>query len=272
MALNQKLLGKLADTLGVTRSRVYALIQQTAQTNHLPPHVASLKLAADSGVSYGRYASDDDLAALRAISHSSGVTVGPASPSTAKAARANATKVTAPKQTRDNSIFVVHGRDLKLRDDMYAFLRAIGLFPLEWDQAIKKARGGANPIVGDIIHDAMKKVQGVMVLLSPDESAKLKSKFVGTRDKRQRLNVLEGQPRPNVIFEAGLALGAHTQKTILVQVGEIREISDIAGRHMLHLTNDPSRRKALAHRLRDKLHFKVNLDGDTWLEVGNFER
>jgi predicted nucleotide-binding protein len=166
---------------------------------------------------------------------------------------------------------VVHGRDLKLRNDMYALLRAIGLFPLEWDEAIKKAKGGAN-LVGDVIYDAMKQVQGVMVLLSPDETAKLKGKFVGPRDKKQRLHVLEGQPRPNVIFEAGLALGAYSQKTILVQVGDIREISDIAGKHMLHLTNDPSRRKALAHRLRDKLKFKVNLDGDTWLEVGNFDR
>ncbi len=85
----------------------------------------------------------------------------------AKVTRAAVAKVAAPKQTRDNSIFVVHGRDLKLRNDMYALLRAIGLFPLEWDEAIKKAKGGANPIVGDVIYDAMKQVQGVMVLYRP---------------------------------------------------------------------------------------------------------
>lgn len=271
MAINQQLFQKLETKLGIGRSRLYARIQEIALAHHVSNHVAALKLAADLRISYSRYASEEDRAELRATNTGGSVVMAAPAPS-AKVTRAAVAKVAAPKQTRDNSIFVVHGRDLKLRNDMYALLRAIGLFPLEWDEAIKKAKGGANPIVGDVIYDAMKQVQGVMVLLSPDETAKLKGKFVGPRDKKQRLHVLEGQPRPNVIFEAGLALGAYSQKTILVQVGDIREISDIAGKHMLHLTNDPSRRKALAHRLRDKLKFKVNLDGDTWLEVGNFDR
>lgn len=155
---------------------------------------------------------------------------------------------------------------------MYAFLRAIGINPMEWNDAIKAAKGGANPIVGDVIHDAMKKVQGVMVLLSADEDARLKSKFATMQDKKKNLHKLDGQPRPNVIFEAGLALGAHSSKTILVQVGDVREISDIAGKHMAHLNDTAASRKALALRLQDKLKFKVNLTGDTWLTVGRFER
>ncbi len=111
-----------------------------------------------------------------------------------------------------------------------------------------------------------------MVLLSPDEEAKLKGRFASAKDKKIGLATLDGQPRPNVIFEAGLALGAHSDKTILVQVGDIRDISDIAGKHMAHLTNKPASRKALAMRLKSKLKFKVNTDGDAWLEVGNFDR
>jgi predicted nucleotide-binding protein len=118
----------------------------------------------------------------------------------------------------------------------------------------------------------MKSVQGVMVLFSPDEDAKLKSKFVRDGDKRKNLHVLDSQPRPNVIFEAGLALGAHSEKTILVQVGDIRDISDIAGKHLVHLSNSTTSRKALALRLQDKLKFKVNLNGDAWLEAGDFDR
>jgi hypothetical protein len=34
------------------------------------------------------------------------------------------------------SVFVVHGRNLKARDEMYAFLIGIGLSPMTWDDAI----------------------------------------------------------------------------------------------------------------------------------------
>jgi hypothetical protein len=57
-----------------------------------------------------------------------------------------------PKPARNNSIFVVHGRDAKLTTDMYLFLRTIDLNPIEWNDAIKGAKGGANPIVGDVIN------------------------------------------------------------------------------------------------------------------------
>jgi hypothetical protein len=39
---------------------------------------------------------------------------------------------------------------------------------------------------------------------------------------------------------------------------------------MVHLTDKPANRKALAMRLRTKL--KVDTDGDQWLEVGKFSR
>lgn len=270
MAIDQELLEKIRKKLGIGRARAYQRIQQIALTNHFSNHVASLQLAAESGISYGKYASAEDRAELRGSSGAHAPVNVAASPSRQPSAKGKAQSK--PKPTRDNSIFVVHGRDKQLTDDMYSFLHAIGLNPMEWDHAIKKATGGANPIVGNIISDAMKKAQGVLVLLSPDELAQLKSVFVTKKDKKQRLHLLQGQPRPNVIFEAGLALGAHSDKTILVQVGDIREISDIAGKHLVHLTGSTASRKALAARLRDKLKFKVDLDGNLWLTVGNFDR
>lgn len=154
---------------------------------------------------------------------------------------------------------------------MFAFLRSIGLNPLEWSQAIKGARG-ANPHVDEIIHDAMDKVQGVLVMLSPDEDARLRLKFCSPSDKKKGLGKLDGQARPNVIFEAGLALGAHSKKTLLVQVGDVRDISDIAGKHLVYLSNEATSRKELAQRLKTKLKFNVDTSGDQWLKVGDFER
>jgi predicted nucleotide-binding protein len=269
MALNQDLFSRLKAKLDLSRSGLYAALQRIQRESHVSLHVASLMLASENGVGINRYATDEDRAEMRSAGRITAPTI--AAPATASAARKQPARAKAPKKTRDNSIFVVHGRDLQLRDDMYAFLRALGLNPIEWNHAIAAAKGGANPIVGTVIDNAMKKAQGIMVLLSPDEDAKLKSKFVGQRDRRHHLHNLEGQPRPNVIFEAGLALGAHSDKTILVQVGEIREISDIAGKHMVHVSNNPMTRQTLAERLRTKLKFKIDPHG-SWLTVGNLER
>lgn len=259
---------RLEKKLGIGTRAIYKRIARIAQREYVSPRAAAFLLAGQIGVGYSQWATAADRAEMRG--HSAAASAEhreePSRPAAIKA------EAKMPTPTRNNSIFVVHGRDARLTDDMYAFLRAIGINPVEWNEAIKGAKGGANPIVGDVINQAMKKAQAILVLLSPDEEAKLKPQFVGTKDRKHGLHKLDSQPRPNVIFEAGLALGAHSDKTILVQVGDIREISDIAGKHMVHLTNKVANRKALATRLRDKLKFKVNMDGDQWLEVGDFDR
>jgi len=67
-----------------------------------------------------------------------------------------------------------------------------------------------------------------------------------------------------------LALGAHPEKTLLVQVGKIRSFSDIAGKHLIRLTNDGSKRNDLASRL-ERIGCVVNKAGDDWMTEGNFE-
>jgi hypothetical protein len=60
-------------------------------------------------------------------------------------------------------------------------------------------------------------------------------------------------------------IGAHPDKTLLVQVGDTRDISDIAGKHILHLSDNANSRKELAQRLATKLKFKVDTTGTSWL-------
>lgn len=189
-----------------------------------------------------------------------------ASPPIALAATKPAGKPTV-KLTKNNTIFVVHGRDHQLNEDMFIFLRALGLNAVEFSQAITET-AGANPNITKIVKGALKRAQGVLVMFSPDEEARLKTKFRTGRDNPK----LEGQSRLNVIFEAGIALGAHPEKTLLVEIGNVRNISDIAGMHIPRLTNDATSRKDLAERLRKKLKLKVDTTGDYWLKVGNFSR
>src|SRR5262249_38094958 len=107
-----------------------------------------------------------------------------------------------------------------------------------------------------------------VVLFSPDELAQLKEQFWSSDDKHGDGN-LAGQARPNVLFEAGLALGAHPEKTVIVQVGKVRPFSDIAGKHLVRLSEERGRND-LANRLK-RLGCPVNMTGDDWMNAGYFE-
>jgi predicted nucleotide-binding protein len=265
--INPDLLVGLQKKLGVRPARVYVLIQQVAAKHRVPRHLAALILAGDNGISFQKYATKDDLAELRG--HGNSPHPGTSSPPVPLRSGARRAKAKVAPRPKDNTVFVVHGRDEALRKSMFAFLRALGLKPMEWGDALAAAKG-ANPQIENIIDSAMSKVQAVVVLFSPDEEARLKESLCGSGEKRTE-GKLAGQPRPNVLFEAGLALGRHPEKTLLVQVGKVRGFSDIAGRHLARLNNDAPRRNDVANRL-EKIGCLINRRGDDWMAEGDFAR
>jgi hypothetical protein len=131
---------------------------------------------------------------------------------------------------------------------MFGFLRSIGLDPIEWTQAITASSGG-TPYIGEIISRALETAQSVVVLLTGDDLAYLLTSFRKPDDPPSEPE-LTPQARPNVLFEAGLALGLFPQRTILVQLGPLRPLSDLAGRHLVVMDNSIRRRSELAQRLR----------------------
>jgi predicted nucleotide-binding protein len=264
-----KLMQRLEAALNLSKRRVQSIIQESARVNRVTRDIAAFIVAGDNGVSYDRFASPEQMAILRGVPVHTPVSAPLAS--AAPSAPPRVSRVTAKtrsiKTTKNNSVFVVHGRDAQLNEDIFSFLRALNLNPLEWSQAVKATRG-ANPNVTDVVKNALKSAQGIVVMFSPDEEARLKRKFRGDRDSSE----LEGQARLNVIFEAGIALGAHEEKTLLIEVGYVRKISDIAGMHIPRLTDSAPSRKEFAERLRDKLGLKVDMSGTSWLSVGKFNR
>jgi predicted nucleotide-binding protein len=159
-------------------------------------------------------------------------------------------KATAPAPD-PTFVWVVHGRNLKARDGMFAFLRALDLRPLEWDQAVGLTGKGA-PYVGEVLDRAFESAAVVVVLMTPDEIAYLRSEYAAHEQDPDTQPA--PQARPNVLFEAGMALGRHPDRTIIVEMGSVRPFSDIAGRHLVRLDGSPASRKALAQR-------RVNLPG-----------
>lgn len=267
--INQDLIERLAVKLGVANRAVYARIEKVVAETMLERDLAALVLARRHGINIHRYSTPLQREEIR------GGNANPANNDRAPVSvadfaprRAPSRKTKLTKKVKGNSVFVVHGRDEVLRKSMFAFLRALGLKPMEWAHAVEAARG-TNPYVGQILDSAMERVQAVVVLFSPDELAQLKDHFCG-RDEKKTEGKLQGQPRPNVLFEAGLALGAHSDKTLLVQVGKVRSFSDIAGKHLVRLSDDVPRRNDLANRLQ-KIGCAVNRTGDDWMTEGKFE-
>ena len=165
-------------------------------------------------------------------------------------------------------VFVVHGRNEKAREALFTFLHSVGLDPLEWPEAVKST-GQPTPYVGEILNAAFSQAHAVIVLLTPDDEACLKQQFRSESDPRHEVEPT-GQARPNVLFEAGMAMGRDSNRTILVELGAVRPFSDIGGRHVLRLDNTSQQRQQLAQRL-ETAGCPVDLDGVEWHTAGDFD-
>lgn len=164
------------------------------------------------------------------------------------------------------SVFVVHGRNDGLRRSMFEFLRSIDLMPMEWSAAVRLTGEGA-PYIGQVLDAALGHAAAIVVLMTPDEVAYLQPEYAnGDSDPETEP---APQARPNVLFEAGMALGRDPRRTILVEVGEVRPFSDVAGRHAIRLSNDVDRRQDLAQRLQTA-GCEVSLTGTDWHTTGDF--
>jgi len=174
-------------------------------------------------------------------------------------------KVEATSLDRRN-VFVIHGRDKRLRDGMFAFLRSLGLIPMEWAHAVELT-GKGTPYVGEILDAAFTNAQAVVVLFSPDDLAQLRPDLCGDKEPEHEVNPTP-QARPNVLFEAGMAMAKNPDRTILVEIGALRPFSDVGGRHTVRMDNSTQRRNDLAARLR-KAGCPVNVDGSDWHTAGD---
>ena len=165
-------------------------------------------------------------------------------------------------------VFVVHGRNNTARDALFEFLRSIDLHPLEWAEAVE-ATGKASPYIGEILDLAFSRAHAVLVLFTPDDEARLRMSFQDVEDPPHETQ-LTGQARPNVLFEAGMAMAHNQDRTIMVELGTLRPFSDIGGRHVIRLDNSSQRRQELAQRLRTA-GCPVKLEGTDWHTKGDFE-
>ena len=152
--INQQLLGAIMDKTDLSRAQAYARIKQKASSELLPRHLAAIRVAADAGVTINKYASDEELAQLRnAGSPKPAPPRGGSSPAFAPTSGRSHKATTRRSARAPNSVFVVHGRDAEARSSIFAFLRAVGVKPIEWTSAIEMTKK-ASPYIGEILDSA----------------------------------------------------------------------------------------------------------------------
>ena len=149
----------------------------------------------------------------------------------------------------NKSVFVVYGRNKHVMREMFAFLKMLSLSPIPWEEAVLSTSRSAS-YIGETLYGLLQQAQAVVVLLTGDDEAQLRSEFFINGDSAND-RALFPQPRPNVLFEAGMAF-SHSwlaPRTILVEAGKVRICHALEGRHRIKLSNKFEDRWALIRSL-----------------------
>jgi predicted nucleotide-binding protein len=163
-------------------------------------------------------------------------------------------------------VMVVHGRDSGARDDLFELLKALGLKPIGWTEAVT-ATGVASPYNAEAVNAAFGIAQAAVVLFTPDERVRLRRDLRDSSDSDEA--EWRWQPRPNVFYEGGIAFSSHPQQTVIVEHGRPTVPSDLAGRNAVR-TDNADWRRDLGERLRSA-GCPVQMNGTEWLAAGDFE-
>ena len=173
----------------------------------------------------------------------------------------------APARVNSKAVMVVYGRDGDARRAMFDFLRALRLEPQEWGKLIEQT-GKATPYIGEVLEKAFEDAAAVVVLLTPDDEARLRKGLQGSEEPEHERE-LSPQGRPNVLFEAGMAFGIHPDRTVFVELGKLRPFSDVGGRHVVRLDGTANPLREIARRLK-AAGCDLDESGDDWAAPERF--
>lgn len=127
--VDPRLAAKLASQLNVTPRQVNRLIDNIVREMHLTRQQAAIVLAGRRDVNFSRFATPEDLAAVRSSGGIPAASTSPKATSSRAAAIFTRTKGAKLKKQPGNSVFVVHGRNETARRDLFRLLRDLGLNP-----------------------------------------------------------------------------------------------------------------------------------------------
>jgi len=125
-AINQTLIKRLQEHLGVRPNAVYTRISKTGRERRVARRdLAALLLAWELGLNIHKYATAEQLDRLGGVTGGSNGRAQPPAPRWVARAPNRKGKRNRARKTKGNSVFVVHGRDQALRKSMFEFLRTV---------------------------------------------------------------------------------------------------------------------------------------------------
>jgi predicted nucleotide-binding protein len=146
-------------------------------------------------------------------------------------AREVVAEMTRAPEDSSRKVFVIHGRDKQVRNRFFSFFQALDLRPQDFELLVN-ATGGTSPNIVDVVRRAPEIAQAIVVLVTPDDTVVLHPDLAGKQDPDFETGV-GSQARPNVLVELGMALMAYPQRTIIVEMGSLRPVSDLGGLHVV---------------------------------------
>jgi predicted nucleotide-binding protein len=167
------------------------------------------------------------------------------------------------------SIAIVHGRNKAALDAITGFLHNLDLQPKKWERVIRDL-GIASPHNFTVVEKLLDEVQAVVVLMTPDDEGYLRTPFRTAREPQYETRPT-GQPRQNVLIEAGMSFALHPARTIIVEMGQLRSSSDFHGMNVVRIDQSDltSSLNELAGRL-ETARCAVDRVGDDWLDTRKF--
>jgi predicted nucleotide-binding protein len=164
-------------------------------------------------------------------------------------------------------VFVVYGRNLRAKDALFKFLKAVRLEPRDFPKAAVENGSGGAPFIGLVLDKEFRTRPAFLVLLTPDDEVSLRRRLC--RDEDDPEGQIAYQARPNVFFEAGMALAISPERTVFASLGDPKGFSDLQGRHLIRLSDSAIDRHALLDRLR-AVGCKPQITRTRWRTIGDF--
>ncbi|HVX12221.1 MAG TPA: TIR domain-containing protein [Pirellulales bacterium] len=167
---------------------------------------------------------------------------------------------------KPQQVFVIYGRNVAAYGELKKFLATVGAAEITFEDV---ANLQASPYVTEIVIKGIREAAAVIVLFTPDELAALYQTAAEAGLSSDAVTEARWQPRPNVLFEAGIAFAFKKEKTILVALGgAVAGFSDIGGIHLVRI-DSPAGKQALRQRLQVVLKgLPTKLPGD-WASARN---
>jgi len=167
-------------------------------------------------------------------------------------------------QDRRN-VFLVHSVHHPAAKPMHEFLGSLDLRVVTWKHATEAARKEGQSYLSEILDKGFELAHAAVIFMTPDDLTCLDPRLAKDRDPER----LQGQPRPNVIFEAGMAWQKFRDRTLLVRFGEVREFTDLSGVSFQSFTGSVKDRSELAGLLK-AMGCDLDQTSGSWVDAGTF--